>query len=114
MSPLSFLYSTPREVEVNNSCNLCHSECLQKTGVLTCHGPVSICSMTNLLAKLFQLLSLYLLLSFLLPCLLLLPFLLHLLLLLRGPTSVLSVLMSWMVLTASLVVLTVSPEMETP
>lgn len=70
--------------------------------------------MTNLLAKLFQLLSLYLLLSFLLPCLLLLPFLLHLLLLLRGPTSVLSVLMSWMVLTASLVVLTVSPEMETP
>lgn len=32
--------SEPREVEMNGSCVVCHSECQLQTGIPTCHGPV--------------------------------------------------------------------------
>uniref|UniRef100_A0A3B4Y2L5 Receptor protein-tyrosine kinase n=1 Tax=Seriola lalandi dorsalis TaxID=1841481 RepID=A0A3B4Y2L5_SERLL len=35
------LQGEPREVEVNSSCVECHPECLLKTGIPTCRGPVS-------------------------------------------------------------------------
>lgn len=38
---LLFLCREPREVAVNSSCVECHPQCLQQTGVPTCHGPVS-------------------------------------------------------------------------
>ncbi|KAG7231372.1 hypothetical protein INR49_012212 [Caranx melampygus] len=36
----NLLQGEPREVEVNSSCVECHPECLLKTGIPTCHGPV--------------------------------------------------------------------------